>query len=216
VYGKIKMNRKGDIMRNPFRPLNETELRSNPEYKEAVEFVKTYEPTKGRTYQWAYDNVMHAFDQATDTINILDRKAENMVKYIVPSTGLLGIALAWLAISLRSSMWPALLIGTGIVLLSVSMISSLLCISPHRFPFPPSIRGALLECADNPKYDSEQAMAKFAAALDRTTVGRIIVADFKGKYVRFAYKSFALSLVPILAGLSWVIVNWARSCNVLP
>jgi hypothetical protein len=203
---KAKKNRKDNIMRNWFRYLSKEEIEANPDYREAGEFTQTYKPIKGRSYRWVYDDAIRAFDRATDTILILDQKAESMIKFVAPGTGLLGLAFVWLVLSLNACLWATVLIGIGIVLLCISMVSSLLSLSPHRSTFTPGVEGAL-ECADTPEYDCEQALAKFATAVDWSTVGRIIVADFKGKYVRFAYKFFTFGLLPIFGGLLWAIVD---------
>lgn len=192
-------------MRNWLRSLSKAELKSNSHYREAEEFARAYKPAKGRSYRWAYEDAIAAFDRATDAVGALDRKAESMIKYVAPGTGLLGLAFAILAHTLNISIYAGVLVVVGIVALLLSMVSCLLSLWPHRQTLTPGVHHAL-QCVDYEDYDSEQAMGLFATGIDWATVGKIIVADLKAKYVRFGYASFIVGFVLIFGGLSWVVL----------
>lgn len=200
------MNRKGDIMTNWFRPLRRADIESHPDFRAAREFTKELEPKKGRSYGWVYNDAIRAFDRATDTVRVLDQKAEGIIKFIAPGAGLLGLAFAWLASTNCVSLWAGILVVVGIVALALSMVSALLSLGPHQTTFTPGVEDAI-NCADYADYDAEQAMAKFAAGVDSSTVGRIILADRKATYMRRAYGFFMAGFLLILAGLFWGVVT---------
>ncbi len=204
------MNRKGDIMTIWFRSMKQKDIESHPDYRAAREFAKAFEPKRGRSYKWVYDDAMRAFDLITDSIAVLDRKAENIIKYIAPGTGLLGLAFAWLAQSNHVNLWAGILVLVGAVALTLSMINSLLSLRPHRTTFTPDTKDAL-NCANYEDYDSEQALGMFATGVNSSTVGRMILAARKAAYVQRAYKFFIVGFLLILVGLFWGIVTGGTS-----
>lgn len=191
-----------------FRPIKQEDIESHPDYRAAREFTKAFEPQKGRSYKWVYDDAMRAFDLITDTITVLDRKAENIIKYIAPGTGLLGLAFAWLAKNACINMWAGIVVLAGILALVLSTLNSLSSLQPHRTTFAPDTKDAL-DCADYEDYDSEQALGLFAAGVNSCTVGRMILADQKAACIQRAYRYFSVGLLLILIGLSWGILSAA-------
>jgi len=187
------------------RSFREKELRRNHRYREAEQFAQDYEPIKGRSYQWVYEDAVRAFNRATDAINTLDRKAEGMIKYVTPGTGLFGLAFAILAQAFDVSMYAGVLVAIGIAGLLASIISCLLSLCPHQQTLTPSVHRAL-QCADYEEYDSEQAIGLFTTGIGWATVGKIILTDIKATYLRFAYRSFTAGLVLIFAGLCWTLL----------
>ena len=191
-------------MRNKLKPLSVSDIESHGDYKKAADFSDAFEPEKDKPYGWLYEHAMHLLRDANQSVAALDVKAENMVRYVGPGSGLMSIAVAWLASGefFIGSELARYVIIAGLTLFMFATISALLSLLPHHKAIAPPVDDVLGAIE---KYDSkDEAMAKAATGIEISVEVMIIVAEEKAGYLLASYWAFFLGFA--LLAISIVVV----------
>ena len=161
--------------------------------KIAKKFRKEFVP-KDKDYDWVYLYSQKWFNMINENIIYIDDKADNMLKYLAPSSGLLGI-LAILLQTKYGDLWLSVLslIGIGFIVSSICVCINILWATD--FALPPATRTAITKADEYST--SSQAKAKFSTSIDVAAIQNISVIEYKSQQLNIAYWLFAF-------GIGWV------------
>lgn len=184
-------------MKKWFNSLSWEEIQNKPSYKQASEYARNFEAIEGKSYQWVYTHALEQFRDVTDTINDLDRKAYNMIRYLAPSSGIVSLMAGIIALTANYP-WIILVLFVGTVLIICAMTLSAFAVLPQQQCLLPTVTEAF-SIANHFKTE-EDAKAYWAACIQTATEAKSIVADLKARRIAISYKMF-------VAALAWLFLT---------
>jgi len=184
-----------------FCPVRQNDINKNIEYLKIDTFINEFEPKANIDYTWVYEHAVRLYDDVSKMNRLLDSKAQNLVQYLAPSSGLIGIAIAWFNLQNNNMIYVYIPIFLGILLLLASMLHCLLVLMPHQQSTFPSVRGAI-ESAESYENENNKAKAMFSLGIESSIVIKCIINNVKAKYLQTAqwlfFSGFGLIILSIL------------------
>ncbi len=183
-----------------FSSLTEERFKENPDYQEAYQFSAEFEPQKDVRYTWVYEHGMELCRQGREAIDVLDKKAEHMVKFLGPTSGFLVIAVNWLfhykLHVTYVTMIPAIL---AILCFGFGLYAALRALRPVAQPLLPSTRVALESIAFFGS--TEEARGNVVAGFDIAIQAQAIITKGKSACLRLSFKMFVFGFLSLLCAL---------------
>lgn len=189
---------------NWFRPLKWSDIEAHPDYLAARTYTKAFNPNVAVDYSWIYEHSRVLFDDVSIMVRNLDIKAENLLKYLAPSSGLIGLALIWINSHGCNELYINVLITIGMAFLVFGIWSCLLSIMVHQQASVPSIENAI-ELAEYYK-DKNRAMASFSTGIMSAIAVKLIVDNRKATYINWAYFFYAIAITITI--LCIILILW--------
>jgi hypothetical protein len=176
-------------------------IKNNERYKIATAFMETASACEGADYKWVLDYAKGLWEYRNKTFNLLDEKAESVIKYLGGGAGLFAIgALAKIdATNSYIAFWaiPAVVCALAAILLA--MLSK----SPGPFPGLPTIQNAKAY-ADDLKNEGT-AIAAFLGQWNLACEKARLICERKASFVvaavACAYVALVLLVVPLLVAI---------------
>ena len=187
-----------------FRPLNWEDIESDPNYIATRDFTKSFKPEKDVNYSWIYQHSKALFDDISAMIRNQDTKAENLMRYLAPGSGLIGIALVWFNSLNGSELYINILVAVGMGFLILGMLSCLSALVPHQQASIPSVKDAVESC----EYynDGNRATAAFSKGIALAIAAKLVVNSRKASLLHLSYWFYAIGLIVLI--VSMVIILW--------
>lgn len=167
------------------------------EYKKIYNYGKSFEPQKDISYEWIYNHSMKQYGEVVDTLKDMDKKADSMIKYLAPSSGLLSIVLGLISLNMNS-VWLLISITTGVALLIGAMVFSLMAVKPMQQCILPTTTNAL-EIQEYFK-DDNFAKGDFAICIEGAVQILSYVNHIKARRIDFSYRLF-------MGAVTWLLVT---------
>lgn len=157
-----------------------TRIHDDPAYQKAHEFKDTYSPKEGVNYDWIQDYARLIYDRFNQADELLDAKAESIIKLLGGGTGLLTLG----AILNLSKLGLPAGIGLGISLLLALVAIAIAAWArvPRQTFLPPSVAWAL-KYADS---YGDAAPSKFLAQWHLACEGIRLAVRVKARGVKVA------------------------------
>jgi len=162
------------------------------DYNKAIDFANSFNPQSDCAYGWVYEHSLSLYNQTSESINDLDKKADNMIKYLVPGSGLLGLFVSYIALS-RGNFMIGLYAFIGIIFVIGALIYAVSALMPSDYALLPSVKSALNKADNYPQ--TEQAKAKFASIIAIAISGQLSAIEYKYKKVDISYILFIYSII---------------------
>lgn len=167
------------------------DLKADAQYKETEKFAKEFEPQEGKSYKWVYNHALYQFNDITEALNDLDKKADSMIKYLAPSSGILGTVFVYF-LSQGNYTGIIILVLFGVFLVIVSMALSVYSLMPLTQSMLPSIRQAI-EAAEYFS-DENQACGSFVTGIDLAIKMKRHINRIKAVRIKWSYRIFFIAL----------------------
>lgn len=198
--------KKGDVMLKWLAPPSWEDLRSSPEYQKAKRIAEEFTPTEEVSYQWVYQHALDQYKDVTETISDLDRKADGMIRYLAPGSGLVSMAAGFIVFSGKHPELAAIM-AIGAVFIIGAMALSALAVLPHQQCLAPSVESALASAVHFK--NENHAKGYWATAIQMAIEVKAFVADYKARRIELSYNFFAIALAwLVLATLLALTVNY--------
>jgi len=157
-----------------------TRVHDDPDYQKAHEFKDTYSPKEGVDYDWIQDYARLTYDRFQQADELLDAKAESIIKILGGGTGLVTLG-AILNLS-KLGLPAAIGLGISLLLALVAIAVAAWVRVPRQTFLPPSVAWALTY-AD---FYREAAPNKFLAQWHLACEGARLAVRAKARGVKVA------------------------------
>ena len=191
-----------------FKNISITNIKEDDNYKKAFEFSKNFNPKSQKSYDLLYEIAILKYNEINNSVRILDEKADSMIKYLAPSSGLLGIVLGFAVLKDGSGLINIIItIGILLILLSIifAVIFAVYARSPQEEYMLPSISG-LSKIVEGYEEES-QIKAKIASVIDNTTIAQILICNKKAIKLNYSFNLFVIALIFLLIASLFYIKN---------
>ena len=171
--------------------------------KEAIEYSKKYNPKKDKEYKWVYEHAKEQYDRVEHIFRTLDNKADSMIKYLSPTSGILGIALTYIT-SYKICSWISYIGLAGIFFIVIAVVLATLSLKPRNYVLLPSIRNAI-EAAEYYENDN-LASVSFATGIGIAVAQNMESNEFKAKFTKWSYWFFAFAVFLLFFILPFIYI----------
>ena len=175
------------------------DYREDDEYKQALEFAQGFEPQDGVDYAWVSDYGYKDYVHVSETTNILDEKADGVIKYLGAFSGIATIVATYGAMAVDWKVGVCIIPALVLSIMAISQAAK--ARTPMGMPAPPPTNKAI-EYAEAYGVAAE---AKFAPQIWAASEGMAAVNDEKSGLVRRSMRLFVWAVVavtlPLLAAL---------------
>ncbi|MEW6411480.1 MAG: hypothetical protein AB1483_03295 [Candidatus Zixiibacteriota bacterium] len=188
------------------KPLDQKTIEADPRYARADEFMRSFEPLDNRSYEWVYEYAIRTFEMADRSLDTLDAKAESMVRYLGPGSGILGVGLASLAASEISVRKPELVIvAFGVMCILAAILAAFRALLPHPHTFGASVQDATKVAGHYD--DRDKCLGYCAAGLGVSIAVLRIVSEKKAQQLRWCHGLFFAGIAAFLIAGAWAIAS---------
>lgn len=146
---------------------------------------------------------MRVFDETAARAHLLDAKADSMMRYVAPGTGLVSIAALLFSTGRDSNPISTFLTIVGILFLLLAASFALFASRPNFQLIPPGVINALTIADDNRTETEEMALADFALGVQLSTIGAIRTTDDKGKMLRKSHTCYLIGISLVFSALTY-------------
>ncbi|MFH1373734.1 MAG: hypothetical protein ABII79_08070 [bacterium] len=176
----------------------------NPEdydsYKKTQEFARQFTPKKNINYKWAYEYALKTLMNAREATLNLEHKAERMIHFLAPGTGIVtGILTLWSSSNVGFQ-WIVLIpaiVAIGCLIAAVTFAFRVLF--PSEWTLGPLVKNAVLVAEQYPDTET-MAMGYQSTVLAASVTWMCILMDLKGQQVKYSYRA-------LLTGMLFAIIS---------
>ena len=191
------------------RPLSQSEVESDDLYREAVTFMNDFKPLEGRSYDWVYEHAIRTFDRANEGIDYLDKKAESMVRYLGPGSGLLGVLFTRYVTPEVHQEWvtmvPAVVGAAGVLCIIAAIFAALRVVVPYPHTYGASVQDATKVAEEFG--DRDKCLGYYATGLAVSIAILRIVSKKKAQQLSWCHGLFLAGITAFLAAGVWAILS---------
>ncbi|MFH1893560.1 MAG: hypothetical protein ABIK83_12870 [Candidatus Zixiibacteriota bacterium] len=180
-----------------FTTLTPRDLCEADSVRKAYKFSAEFIPDATKSYKWVYEHGLEQSRLIRMTIDVLDKKAENFVKFLGPTSGILGVGMLWIHnYTVDSSWWVCVLVVLSLLLFMLGLFAALRALTPAPHALLPSVKTAI----QSVHYfkTEEEALANVIAGVEMTMAVLAIVSQKKGNCIYVAQGTFVLGFVCLL------------------
>jgi hypothetical protein len=171
-------------------------------FEDAVKYLNSVEGKPGVDYEWALEYAKLLWEDWNNTFNVLDEKAESIIKYLGGGTGLFALGVLS-KIDSHNAHIAAWSFPTVIVAL-LSVFLAMWTRKPFQFPELPSIRNAKEAYADAIE-TKEAAVGAFLGQWNLACEKAKWICDRKAALLNWStwlyFAAISLLLLPLLAAV---------------
>ena len=180
---------------------------SSPRYQRELKWAEEFEGHfADESWNWILSYGSERYRAADAYIDALDRKADDLIRYISASIAILAGALSIFAKRGDGPIVLGFTIALGAAFIGLCFAAA--ARNPRNMKIPPSVR-FLMDWFQHTKDDAPKVKQRVAASIHVAHTGLIEIADNKSHRLGIASLCLAMSLFAFLATLALVvIITW--------
>lgn len=183
--------------------LKEDDIRKDKRYKEAKERIVSKKLIDKKSYRLNYEFIKDRIYDYENNIENINKSADNLIRYIAPSSGVLGIIILYI-ISQTDNLGIFISILIGMFLMIVSMICSSFSLSPliRDYKFT-------MDILIDEYINEEEQLFNYVKSLAMTLSILTFIIEYKKKWLVQSYRFFIGALAWLIFGTPLIYIIFA-------